>query len=347
MSSNKGTIVLTGANGGLGCGLVSKINSTPELAGYYKLYLVRDTSTATSLKSIVSKSPTSRPYDIISLDLSSLTNIRQVAKAINTRITANEIPPIRGLILNAGYNDLGHESLTEDGFDTAFVVNYLGQWLLTMLLLQSVDRMNGRIVVVSSDSYDVNAPIHKLDGYYADEKWKTFFHDDNIDTIARGTWSSDKDDMPRKAGVRRYGASKMCFAMIVGELQNRLDVDPALNAISISAINPGAMGGTGLVRHGNWFTRTILFPVIFRHLGPLLTWYSPNGTVRTISKSSNDVLNAALQTDPKLRGSYLNGSELQPMVPEAMDARKRSMVWRDSVKYTKLSKEETALVKLS
>lgn len=170
-----------------------------------------------------------------------------------------------------------------------------------------------------------------------------FFHDDNIDAIARGTWSNNQDDMPRKAGVRRYGVSKMCSAMMVGELQTRLDADTALNGISITAINPGAMGGTSLVRRGNWFTRTILFPIIFRHLGPLLTWISPNGTIRTIAKSSADVVNAALTSDPELRGGYLNGSELQPMVPEAMDARKRAMVWKDSVRYAKLSKEETAL----
>ncbi|KAJ2993694.1 hypothetical protein NUW58_g1092 [Xylaria curta] len=139
----------------------------------------------------------------------------------------------------------------------------------------------------------------------------------------------------------------MCSAVMVGELQSRLDADTVLNGISITAIDPGAMGGTGLVRRGNWFTRTILFPVIFRYLGPLLTWYSANGTIRTISKSSTDVVNAALQTDPKLRGSYLNGSELQPMVLEAVDSRKRAMVWRDSVRYTKLSKEETALTELS
>ncbi|KAI1430608.1 putative short-chain dehydrogenase [Xylaria sp. CBS 124048] len=343
MSTSNGTIVLTGANGGLGCGIVSIINANP---GFHKLYLVRNAENATSLRSAVEKSKTSAPYDILSLDLASLTSVRQVARSVNDRIAAKEIPPIRALILNAGYNDLGHESYTEDGFDTAFVVNYLGQWLLCMLLLQSMDRDNGRIVVVSSNSYDVAAPVHQMDGYYADEKWRLFFHDDNIDAIAHGTWSSNKDDMPRRAGVRRYGVSKMCSAMMVGELQSRLDVDPALSHVSISAVDPGAMGGTGLVRRGNWFTRTILFPVIFRCLGPFLTWYSPNGTIRTISKSSADVWNAAIQTDIKLRGSYLNGSELQPMVPEAVDPRKRAMVWRDSVKYTKLTEEETALAKL-
>ncbi|KAI1458910.1 putative short-chain dehydrogenase [Annulohypoxylon moriforme] len=342
MANSRGTIFLTGANGGLGCGIVSKIISTPELAGHHGIYAVRDATAATALKSVLKKAPTTHTYDIISLDLSKLANVREVVDHINARIANHEIPPIRALILNAGYNDLGHESLTEEGFETSFVANYLGHWLLTLKLLRSMNAEDGRVVVVSSNSYDVTHPVHKIDGYYNEEKWKVFFHDDNIDAIAKGTWSSNKDDLPRKAGTRRYGVAKMCSVMMMLELQRRLDADPALKGISLVAIDPGSMG-TGLVRRGNWFLRTILFPIIVPLLAPLLTWLDPNGGVRTVSKSSNDVVTAAFETSYRLRGKYLNGSELQEIVPEALDVKKRAMVWRDSVKYTNLTVRDTVL----
>ncbi|KAI1206277.1 putative short-chain dehydrogenase [Annulohypoxylon truncatum] len=343
MASPRGTIFLTGANGGLGCGIVSKIISTPELAGHHGIYAVRNASSAAALKSTLRKAPTSHTYDIISLELYKLANVREVVDAINSRVAKGKVPPIRALILNAGYNDLGHESFTEEGFETSFVANYLGHWLLTLKLLQSMDAENGRVVVVSSNSYDVNHPVHNIDGYYKEEKWKVFFREDNIDAIAKGTWSSNKDDLPRKAGTRRYGVAKMCAVMMVLELQRRLDADPALKGISLVTIDPGSMG-TGLTRRGSWFIRTILFPMIVPLLAPLLTWLNPNGDVRTVSKSSNDVVEAAFETGPRLRGKYLNGSELQEIVPEALDAKKRAMVWRDSVKYTNLTEQDTPLI---
>lgn len=36
----------------------------------------------------------------------------------------------------------------------SFASNYLGRWLLTLMLLQGLDRRDGRIVVVGSESHD-------------------------------------------------------------------------------------------------------------------------------------------------------------------------------------------------
>ncbi|KAI1648093.1 uncharacterized protein F4817DRAFT_315029 [Daldinia loculata] len=52
------------------------------------------------------------------------------------------------------YHDLGQQSVTDKGFDTSFAANYLGDWLLTMLLLKDLDSDNGRIVVFGSSSYE-------------------------------------------------------------------------------------------------------------------------------------------------------------------------------------------------
>lgn len=64
------------------------------------------------------------------------------------------IPPIRALILAAGYQDFGKQSWTKDSFDTTFASNYLGHWLLTLLLLGSMDKETGRVVVIGSQGHE-------------------------------------------------------------------------------------------------------------------------------------------------------------------------------------------------
>jgi len=69
------------------------------------------------------------------------------------RISAGEIPPISALILNAGFQDFGKQSWTDNGLDVTFAANYLGHWLLALLLLKSIDKEAGRIVVIGSQSH--------------------------------------------------------------------------------------------------------------------------------------------------------------------------------------------------
>jgi NAD(P)-dependent dehydrogenase (short-subunit alcohol dehydrogenase family) len=38
--------------------------------------------------------------------------------------------------------------ITSPAFDTAFASNYLDHWLFTLLLLQSMDRETGRVIIV-------------------------------------------------------------------------------------------------------------------------------------------------------------------------------------------------------
>ncbi|KAI0161234.1 NAD(P)-binding protein [Xylariaceae sp. FL1272] len=334
-ASKKGTILVTGANGGLGCAITSHIISSPELSRYHGLYVVRNASSAAALANTLKSAPDHYTYEIVQLDLSVLDNVRAVARDINARVASRVIPPLRALILAAGYMELGGDaSLTSEGFETSFVSNYLGHWLLSLMLLQSIDPSGGRIVVVSSHAYDVKHFLHKLDGYYKDEKWHMFFHDANIDAVAYGTWSRNEDDpLSRRAGVRRYGVAKLCAIMMIlsvitfmCELQRRLDLDAALKHVSVVGIDPGCMGNTGLFRRGNWFTRNVMFPILVPAMTPFSMWYNPNGTFRTVQKSSTDILEAAFGSDNSANGRYLNGTELQDVVPEAADPEKRLMV---------------------
>lgn len=149
MTAVDGTILLTGANGGLGTAIVDTIVSRPELSGCHGIYTVRDANTATALQSSL-RAALSHPHETLSLDLSNLANVRQVAAAVNAKVSAGEIPRVRALILNAAYRENQGQTRTESGLDIAFATNYLGHWLLVLLLLQSMDQESGRIVILGS-----------------------------------------------------------------------------------------------------------------------------------------------------------------------------------------------------
>lgn len=81
----------------------------------------------------------------------------RTAEVVNARVASGEIPPICALILNAGFQDFGKQPWLDDahgGWDVTFVANYLGYWLLALLLLGSMDRKHGGIVVIASQTHE-------------------------------------------------------------------------------------------------------------------------------------------------------------------------------------------------
>lgn len=156
--SRKGSILVTGANGGLGSAIVSQIVSSPEFAGLHGIYTARNAESASALDAALqgSRPAAGAPphsFEKVSLDLSRLSSVRRVAADISSRVAAGQIPPIRAIILNAGVEEFAKQTWTEDGLDLTFATNYLGHWLLTLMLLGSMDRERGRILWVSSWSH--------------------------------------------------------------------------------------------------------------------------------------------------------------------------------------------------
>lgn len=71
-------------------------------------------------------------------------------------MSAGEIPPLLALILNAGFQDFGKQSWTDDGSNVMFAAHYLGPWLLTLLLLKSMDKEAGRMVMIGRQAYELS-----------------------------------------------------------------------------------------------------------------------------------------------------------------------------------------------
>jgi NAD(P)-dependent dehydrogenase (short-subunit alcohol dehydrogenase family) len=156
MASAKGSIFITGANGGLGSAIVGQIVGSPSLAKtYHGLYTVRNTQRADAVRTALQNADSAgHKYDLAPLDLSSLASTRKAAEEINARVAAGSIPPIRALILNAAWQEYTTHTMTDDGFDMTFQANHLSHFLLTLLLLKSMDKKNGRIVILGSWSHE-------------------------------------------------------------------------------------------------------------------------------------------------------------------------------------------------
>lgn len=237
----KGSILITGANGGLGSATVDRILHQSHLAkDYYGIYTVRKVETADAVKKVLNRAASAQhAHELLVLDLASLAGTRRVAEAINRRVASGELPPIRALILNAGYQEHDTHNFTNDGFDMSFQANFLSHFLLTLLLLQSLDKEHGRIVVIGSwtHEYDpahrkTNAPggcrltftystadprnkIGPFAASYTPKEYHQIFSDPiDIESIAKGKWagSTSEDGLN---GFRRYGAGKLCEVMML------------------------------------------------------------------------------------------------------------------------------------
>ncbi|KAK9772837.1 hypothetical protein SCAR479_10522 [Seiridium cardinale] len=347
-----GTIVLTGANGSLGSAIVSRIIADPLLAqNYHALYAIRSEKSAGNVKEALQKPGSNgHTHDLISLDLSSISSVRTAATEINHRVESGEIPPIRALTLNAGWQEYTTHTITDDGFDMAFQVNYLGHFLLTLLLLQSLDKKNGRIVVLGSWSHDTadprntSGPVGKS---YTRDGYKTIFTRDpwNGGKIAKGKWSTPEEHPNDiEAGFRRYGASKLCEVIMMRELARRISKDSSLSQASVLGVDPGAMPSS-LGARGNLQLR-IIFKAVMPLVNPLASIFSPNGILRTTTKSAGDVINAAF--DVKTLGEkpnrvYMDGSNIGDVGVEAKDGENRERLWKESLVWAGIKNGDTVL----
>ncbi|KAF3483997.1 uncharacterized protein GIQ15_03321 [Arthroderma uncinatum] len=175
MGESRGTILVTGANGVLGSAVVREIVKSPSYcSSYYGLYTVRDSSSSSSLHA-------------------SRTSLGWLA--------SGKIPPIRALILNAGFQENFTQTSTEDGFDMTFQVNYLSHFLLTLLLLGSMDKEKGRILYIGSWVHDPDDTRNYVGpgAMLFPEKYRPIFRD-GIDAVARGTWSTPAEDPSALSG---------------------------------------------------------------------------------------------------------------------------------------------------
>jgi NAD(P)-dependent dehydrogenase (short-subunit alcohol dehydrogenase family) len=252
------------------------------------------------------------------LDLASQASIRGFAEANRNA----GLPPLKGIICNAGMQNVTAPTKTIEGYELTFAVNHLGHYLLTRLLLDDMEQ-DGRITFVSSGTHDPAERLPVPSATYED-----------AETVAHDFESS------QKAGLRRYATSKLCNIYCTYELSRRLAAsgDPRLASIKVNAIDPGLMPATGL-------TRSYSAPLqwIVRNVMPLLRLINSN--VHSPETSAKRVAALTIGDDAAPGGRYFSNGKAVRSSEASYDEDKARELWVSSAAMTGLPSEFTDVLK--
>ena len=144
------TVVVTGANGGLG------LETARQLAakGVHVVMAVRNQEKASAAVEEIRRSVPDAALELVALDLASQASVRAAAEQITAEHKSIDL-----LINNAGVMGIP-EAKTADGFEMQLGVDHLGHWSLTALLLPALLRTPGaRIVTVTSTAHHMGRAI--------------------------------------------------------------------------------------------------------------------------------------------------------------------------------------------
>jgi NAD(P)-dependent dehydrogenase (short-subunit alcohol dehydrogenase family) len=272
------TYIVTGGNTGLGYQCSRFLGANPE---NLVVIACRDTSrgeqAAENLRRIGCR------VKVLPLDLASLASVRQFLEEFRRAA----LPPLAGIVCNAGLQNIGPPTKTADGYEATFGVNHLAHYLLTRLLLSDL-QARGHIVFVSSGTHDPNEKTGLPEPRY---------------TSARDL-ASDLEP-GADAGRRRNTTSKLCNLYCTYEFTCRLasSSDARLQSIRVSAFDPGMMPGTGLAR-----SYPALLRFIWNYILPAFALFKRN--VHRPAKSGRRLAGLVSDSSEMIAGKYYsNGRE--------------------------------------
>lgn len=149
------TCMITGANSGIGKATAIGLAKL----GAHLIFVCRNQDRAEKAIEEVKRKTGNKSIDLIIADLSSQKGIHKLVEEFNKKYDKLHI-----LINNAGVN-LSKRTLTEDGIETTFAVNYLAHFMLNNLLLDVLKKSApSRIVTVASGVQAKSIDFDNLNG---------------------------------------------------------------------------------------------------------------------------------------------------------------------------------------
>ena len=291
------TVIITGANSGLGFETAKCF----AMGGWHIIMACRNPDKANAARKILISESGNQEIEILTLDLSSLQSVRDFVSDIRQRGSC-----IDALDCNAGIGS-GTGTKTIDGFDNVFQSNYLGHFLLTMLLLPSM-KNDARIMNVSSE-------VHNPPADWPGIIWP------GIDVLM----------YPNEIGRQRYALSKLCNILFTYELDRKLK--KAGSRVTVNAINPGLMLTTNLGGPRRMTTEQIK-----AREAEMSYWV---GDVRKSAETVYTVLSDAAYADVSAK-YFDRGTVTIPSSELSYNEQLAAELWDKSVQVTGLNKEGTA-----
>src|SRR5215469_13622878 len=113
------TVIITGGNTGLGFACASALLSSS--VDWHVVLACRDqTKARDAVEKLATETGSRHQVEAMPLDLASLDSVRDFAVTIAGRLKADSIPPLHGLVCNAGVQAGTKHTVTADGFETTF-----------------------------------------------------------------------------------------------------------------------------------------------------------------------------------------------------------------------------------
>ncbi|KAL2832765.1 NAD(P)-binding protein [Aspergillus pseudoustus] len=244
------TIVLTGATSGIGLETARGLATT----GATLILPVRDIDAARQsvLGSLVREhGGESGRICLVQMDIASLSSIKCAASEVLSASGGK----VDVLIANAGVMGLPEKTLSEDGYEMHFAVNYLGHFYLFLLLKDALlsaaaaspggKKKSSRVVVVSSsaqragilhlpDGYDYNftRSEYRYDAAYANSKLAAVYLANGIERVygARGLHATSLHPGAIDTGISRHVGRDFVKAIMSNEAVARVVKSPAQGA---------------------------------------------------------------------------------------------------------------------
>src|SRR5215469_2015935 len=302
------TVVITGANVGIGFATARFIAAFSQ---WHVVLACRNTAKANAAIATIRKAHPDSSMTFVPLDLFSLASVRRFPQLLAT------LPPVGGLILNAGGIDMKAQSLefTEDGFERIFQLNFLGHFLLANLLVNRMEA-GGRIIFVSSDLHD---PAATRMGKFMPPRFGP------VEDLAHGTGTAAK-----LKAMARYGTAKLYAMMAAYELDRKLRVEK--KSITVNSWSPGVVPTTQAGRDMNPVMKKIMTNRWFVNF---------MGSHLSTEEEAGRALGGLLVSPEYARvsGKYFDGFTEIPSSVESRDERKARTVWEESAKLASLSRD--------
>ena len=304
------TVVITGANAGIGLATARYLAAIPE---WHVILACRNEQKAkTAIRDIKQRHPDVR-ISFAPLDLFSLASVRRLPAAL----ASTKTPIIDALVLNAGGINMKAKSLefTEDGFERTFQLNFLGHFLLANLLIEQMTAP-ARIVFVSTDLHD---PAATRMGKLTPPKYGP------VEDLAYGRGTAAK-----LKPMARYGTAKMYAMMAAYELDRRLQ--KMGKAITVNSWSPGVVPTTQAGRDMNPVMKKIMTSRWF------VNFMGSHLATEDEAAQGLGVLVAGAKYSG-VSGRYFDGFREIPSSSESRDEAKARTVWEQSARLAGLSKE--------